>query len=85
MKPKLIHGWPYVKDEQDDISNIIKNVIKDYTNEKKQKQGRDKAENIKRQLTEDYELEGINDEEKIDNSKKKSRFKHFENFKTNDD
>jgi hypothetical protein len=27
MKPKLIHNWPKVKDQHDEISSIIKNVI----------------------------------------------------------
>ena len=30
MKPKLIHNWPKVKDEHDEVSNIIKDVIKEY-------------------------------------------------------
>ena len=84
MKPKLIYGWPTVKDQHDEISKIVKNVIKDYTNEKKLKEAKDKSENIKRQLTEDYRLESVKDVEKIDNSKKKLQFKHFENFNTND-
>ena len=84
MKPKLIYGWPLVQDEHDEISTIVRNVIKDYTQEKKRKESRNKVENIKQIISEDYRAEGLKDFEKIDNSKKKLQFKHFENFHTNE-
>lgn len=84
MKPKLIYGWPHVKNEHDEISTIVKNVIKDYAQEKRHKDTKDKTETLKRTLSEDYRSQGPKDVEKIDNSKKKLQFKHFENFHTNE-
>ena len=37
MKPKLIHNWPAVKHEHDNISKIIKDTIKNFKNEQKDK------------------------------------------------
>jgi hypothetical protein len=37
MKPKLIHGWPYVKEQHDEISKIIRREIDDYKEVKKSK------------------------------------------------
>lgn len=34
MKPKLIHNWPKVKDQHDEISSIIKNVIHEHSHKK---------------------------------------------------
>lgn len=42
VKPKLICGWPEVKKEHDEIAQVIKNVIKNYLEEKK----RNKSGNI---------------------------------------
>jgi hypothetical protein len=30
MKPKLIHNWPDVQKEHEDVSNIIKKTIRDF-------------------------------------------------------
>jgi hypothetical protein len=34
MKPRLIHNWPEVKKEHDEITYIVKKVIKEYTAKK---------------------------------------------------
>ena len=34
MKPRLIHNWPKVKDQHDEISSIIKNVIHEHSHKK---------------------------------------------------
>jgi len=84
MKPRLIHGWPNVKDEHDEISKIVKNVIKDYTIERKNKDGKDRIEDIKRQLTDDYNMDGSKEIQKIDNSSKKPEYTHMLQFYSNE-
>jgi hypothetical protein len=37
MKSELVHGWPHVKEEHDDISKIIKKEIDEYKVLKKSK------------------------------------------------
>jgi hypothetical protein len=37
LKPKLIYRWPLIKEEHDEIANIIKTEIEDYKSIKKQK------------------------------------------------
>jgi hypothetical protein len=51
MKPKLIHNWPSVIYEHEDVSKIIKNVIKEYKNKDRQEDL--KIENLKKQLNDD--------------------------------
>ena len=50
MKPKLIHNWPAVKNEHDDVSTIIRDVIKDFKQDKKD----GKYPNYKNQFENDY-------------------------------
>lgn len=58
MKPKLIHNWPDVKKEHDQVSKIIKNVIKEFKKSAKQDK-KDKKESKKslRQFIEGDELD----------------------------
>lgn len=38
VKPKLIHNWPQVADDHDEISNGIMNVINEFKRKKKDRQ-----------------------------------------------
>jgi hypothetical protein len=84
MKPNLIYGWPNVKEEHDDVSKIVKKVIKDYTKEKREKDKINpvlpmeeseemRFEKIRNKLSEDF-MDDI----------KLTRHNKFDNFKTND-
>ena len=34
MKPKLIHNWPAVQKEQDEVSSILNKVMQDFNQQK---------------------------------------------------
>lgn len=52
MKPRLIHNWPAVKCEHDEISQVIKNVIYEYSADKSKGEGRD-ANDVHKKLDDD--------------------------------
>jgi cytochrome P450 len=49
MKPRLIHNWPAVKNEHDQVSKIIKDVIKDFKDEKNE----NSKDNLRKHLEND--------------------------------
>ena len=44
MKPKLVHNWPHVKEQHDQISIIIKKEIDEYKQHKKIKDNQESKE-----------------------------------------
>jgi hypothetical protein len=54
MKPKLIHNWPAVKSEHDDVSKVIKDVIKEFKEDKKLEKTNSDPLNYKKQFETDY-------------------------------
>ena len=54
MKPKLIHNWPAVKSEHDDISKIIKDVIKNFKTGKDELNQENNDNNFRKQFEVDH-------------------------------
>lgn len=54
MKPKLIHNWPYVLTEHDEVSKVVKDVIKEFKEEKKLDKNINDPSNYKQQFETDY-------------------------------
>ena len=72
VKPKLICNWPEVKKEHDEISQVIKNVIMKYLEQKKNDKSSDLVQS-NNDDTEDYNTEYIQVEDNIKGKKKISR------------
>ena len=72
VKPKLICNWPEVKKEHDEISQVIKNVIMKYLEQKKNDKSSDLVQS-NNDDTEDYNTEYIQVEDNFQGKKRISR------------
>lgn len=64
MKPRLVHNWPHVKDDNDNIAKRIKEAMKQYKEEIKQPESStliDALQNLRNAPEEDQVIHSVDD------------------------
>lgn len=64
MKPRLVHNWPQVKDDNDNIANRIREAMQNYSEQQKEQKPTtllDAIESIREAAQEDQIIHSVDD------------------------